>query len=446
MIKSKMMKRRAFIQQGGAVAAGTALISVLPGTAKAVSRVTGANDRVNIGAIGVNGMGMADLKSFLKNEGVECVAMCDVDRNILEERAGETKEIQGKAPALYADYRRLLEHKGLDAVVIGTPDHWHCLPMVEACQAGLDVYVEKPIANSIEEIDLMIAARKRYGNVVQVGQWQRSDPHWKDAVDFVHSGKLGKIRTVKSWVYLDWKHELPVQPDSPVPGGVDYDFWLGPAPERPFNINRFHFNFRWYWDYAGGLMTDWGVHLLDYALYGMDQYVPRSVMASGGKYAFPTDARETPDTQYAIYEFDNIGLIWESTLGIGKGNYGRAHGVAFVGHNGTLVVDREGWEVIAESPQGDQRMEPVPLIKKGGESGLDLHVKNFLECMRTRGIPNASIEIGGHIARVAHLGNIALRVGRKIFWDGVKGEISGDPEASRLTRARYRSPWKVPVI
>jgi predicted dehydrogenase len=372
--------------------------------------------------------------------------MCDVDRNILEARAAETEEIQGKAPKLYGDYRKLLEHKGLDAVVIGTPDHWHCLPMVEACQAGLDVYVEKPIANSIEEIDLMIAARKRYGSVVQVGQWQRSDPHWKNAVDFVHSGKLGKIRTVKSWVYLDWKHELPVQPDGPVPEGVDYDFWLGPAPRRPFNINRFHFNFRWYWDYAGGLMTDWGVHLLDYALYGMDQYVPRSVMSSGGKYAFPSDARETPDTQYAIYEFENIGLIWESTLGIGKGNYGRAHGVAFIGHNGTLVVDRGGWEVIAESPQGNQRMEPVPLIKKGGESGLDLHVKNFLECMKNRETPNASIEIGGHIARVAQLGNIALRTGRKIFWDGEKGEIKDDPEANQLARASYRAPWKVPVI
>jgi len=440
------MKRRDFIQKSSALAAGTTLITSFPGTLSATSRILGANDRINIGAIGVNGMGMSDLKSFLKMEGVECLAICDVDRNVLEKRAAETKEIQGKAPQLYDDYRKLLEHKDLDAVIIGTPDHWHCLPMVEACQAGLDVYVEKPIANSIEEIDLMIATQKKYKSVVQVGQWQRSDPHWKNAVDFVHSGKLGKIRTVKSWVYLDWKHELPVQPDGPVPEGVDYDFWLGPARKQPFNINRFHFDFRWYWDYAGGLMTDWGVHLLDYALYGMNQYVPKSVMSSGGKYAFPEDARETPDTQYAIYEFDNIGLIWESTLGIGKGNYGRAHGVAFIGHNGTLVVDRQGWEVIAESPQGNQRMEAVPLIKKGGESGLDLHVKNFLECMKTREKPNANIEIGGHIARVAQLGNIALRTGHKIFWDGEKGEVIGDKEAAKLTRANYRAPWKVPTL
>jgi predicted dehydrogenase len=193
-------------------------------------------------------------------------------------------------------------------------------------------------------------------------------------------------------------------------------------------------------------MTDWGVHLLDYALYGMNQYVPKSVMSSGGKYAWPDDARQTPDTQYAIYEFDNIGLIWESTLGIGKGNYGRAHGVAFIGENGTLVVDRGGWEVIAEAPQGNQRMEPVPLVQKGGESGLDLHVKNFLDCIKSRETPNASVEIGGHIARVAHLGNIALRTGRKILWDGEKGTVRDDPEAAELTQATYRAPWKIPVL
>jgi len=426
--------------------AGTALASGLPVTAFASSRIPGANDRIRIGAIGIKGMGMADLKSFLKNEGVECAALCDVDRNVLEERAAETEEIQGSKPVLYEDYRKLLEHKGLDAVIIGTPDHWHCLPMVEACQAGLDVYVEKPIANSIQEIDLMIEVQKRYGNVVQVGQWQRSDPHWQQAVDFVHSGKLGKIRTVKAWVYLDWKGKLPVEPDGPAPRGVNYDLWLGPAPKRPFNPNRFHFNFRWYWDYAGGLMTDWGVHLLDYALYGMNQYVPNSVMSSGGKYAWPDDARETPDTQYAIYEFDDIGLIWESTLGIGQGNYGLAHGVAFIADQGTLVVNRQGWKVISEQAQGKLKMEEIPWIAKKGPGGLDLHVQDFLARMKDRKKPNAHIEIGGHIARFAQLGNIAFRTGRKIYWDGDKGEIAGDAEAKELTRANYRAPWELPKI
>ena len=441
------MKRRDFIHKSAAVAAGTGIISSMPGTARAASRILGANEKINIGAIGLNGMGMSDLNSFMKMEGVECVALCDVDRNVLEKRAGEVEKKQGTKATLYDDYRELLQHKDLDAVIIGTPDHWHCLPMIEACQAGLDVYVEKPIANSIEEIDLMIATQLKYGSVVQVGQWQRSDPHWKNAVDFVHSGKLGRIRTVKAWVYLDWKHMLPVQPDAPEPPhGVDYDFWLGPAPKRPFNINRFHFNFRWYWDYAGGLMTDWGVHLLDYALYGMNEYVPNSVMSSGGKFAFPEDARQTPDAQFAMYEFDNFGLLWESTLGIGQGNYGRAHGVSYIGENGTLVVVRQGWEVIAEAPGGTPRMEAVPLIEKTGASGLDLHVKNFLECMKSRETPNASVEIGGHIDRIAQLGNIALRTGHKIFWDGDRGKVVGDEKAAQLTRASYRAPWKLPEL
>jgi len=440
------MKRRDFIQKSATAAAATGLITTLPGTLSASSRILGANERVNVGAIGLNGMGMSDLRSFLKMDGVECLALCDVDRNVLDKQAAVVEKIQGKKAVLYDDYRKLLEHKDLDAVIIGTPDHWHTLPMIEACQAGLDVYVEKPIANSIEEIDLMIAAQKKYGSVVQVGQWQRSDPHWKNAVDFVHSGKLGRIRTVKAWVYLDWKHMLPVQPDAPEPAGVDYDMWLGPAPKRPFNINRFHFNFRWYWDYAGGLMTDWGVHLLDYALYGMNEYVPNSVMSSGGKFAFPEDARQTPDTQLAMYEFNDFALLWESTLGIGQGNYGRAHGVSYIGENGTLVVDRQGWEVLAEAPQGKPRMEAVPLIKKTGASGLDLHVKNFLECMKTRETPNASVEIGGHIARIAQLGNLALRTGHKIFWDGDKGEVVGDEEAAKLTRANYRAPWELPKL
>lgn len=438
------MKRRDFIQKGSIISAGGLALGTIPASLKASTRILGANDRINIGVIGVKGMGMSNLKSFLKNDGVECVAICDVDRNILEQRASETKEIQGKIPELFGDYRKMLERKDLDAVIIGTPDHWHCLPMVEACQSGLDVYVEKPMANSIQEVDLMISAQKRYKSVVQVGQWQRSDPHWKSAVDFVQSGKLGKIRTVKAWIYVDWKGGIPVVPDEPVPEGVDYDFWLGPAPKRPFNKHRFHFNFRWFWDYAGGLMTDWGVHLLDYALYGMNQYVPNSVMSTGGKYAFPDDARETPDTQFAIYEFDDFGLVWESTIGIGQGIYGRNHGVAYIGELGSLVVNRQGWEVIPENLKGKPMMEAVPLTGRKGASGLDLHVQDFLGCMKSREVPNASVEIGGHIARIAHLGNIALRTGHKIFWDN--GMIIGDEEAKAYTQASYRAPWKLPTI
>lgn len=444
------MKRRHFIRGTAAAAAGAGLFPYLPSSAAAASRLMGANDRINIGAIGINGMGFANLNSFLSNKGVECLALADVDRNVLEKRGAETADIQGGKPELYDDYRELLERKDIDAVMIGTPDHWHCLPMVEACQAGKDIYVEKPIANTIEECNIMVKAARKYERVVQVGQWQRSDPHWRDAVDFVHSGKLGKIRTVKAWIYVDWKGKLPKVPDGEPPEGVDYNFWLGPAPEVPFNKYRFHFDFRWFWDYAGGLMTDWGVHLLDYALFGMNEYVPKSVMSSGGKFAYPDDARETPDTQYSIYEFNDFGLVWESSIGIGRGNYGYPHGVAFVGNNGTLVVNRGGWEVIAEHPGAEEtpRMDAVARTTRTNTSGsgLDLHVRNFLECMKTREKPNADIEIGAHIARFAHLGNISLRTGRKVFWNPEKQEFIGDKEANTYVKASYRAPWKVPQI
>ena len=442
------MERRKFIKQSTAAAAGATILPMMPGTAQAASRIIGANDRVTVGLIGVNGMGMANLRTFLQQDGVECAAMCDVDRNVLDKRAAEAAERQGKKPDLFGDYRKLIERKDIDVVIIGTPDHWHCLPMVESCQAGKDVYVEKPIANSIEECNLMLKAARKYDSIVQVGQWQRSDPHWQNAVDYVHSGALGDIRTVKVWAYLNWVNSLPVLPDGPVPAGVDYDFWLGPAPQRPFNRNRFHFHFRWFWDYAGGLMTDWGVHLLDYALYGMDQYVPNSVMSSGGKFAYPDDAMETPDTQYTIYEFNDFGLVWESAIGVAGGNYGREHGVAFIGDKGTLVVDRGGWEVIPEIKNGVALLDVVPRTEKmeGTPPGLDFHVRNFLECINTRELPNADIEIGAHIARFAQLGNIALRTGSKVYWNPEKQQFINDDKANELVKAKYRTPWKLPSV
>ncbi len=442
------MERRKFIKKSSVLTAGATILPIIPGTVQAASRIIGANDKVRVGAIGINGMGMADLRTFLQQEGVECAALCDVDRNVLEKRAAETTELQGKKPDLYGDYRKLIERKDIDVVIIGTPDHWHCLPMVEACEAGKDVYVEKPIANTIEECNIMVKAARKYDRVVQVGQWQRSDPHWQDAVDYVHTGALGDIRTVKVWAYLNWVNSLPILSDEPVPAGVDYDFWLGPAPQRPFNRNRFHFHFRWFWDYAGGLMTDWGVHLLDYALYGMDQYVPNSVMSSGGKFAYPDDAMETPDTQYTIYEFNDFGLVWESAIGVAGGNYGREHGVAFIGDKGTLVVDRGGWEVIPEIKNSEALLEVVPRTEKteGIPPGLDFHVRNFLECLKTRELPNADIEIGAHIARFAQLGNIALRTGRKVYWNPEKQQFINDDKANELVKASYRTPWKLPSV
>lgn len=429
------MNRRDFISKAAALGAGMLASPII------VKGGIGANDKINVGLIGCNGQGFANLKEFLRFPEVDCIAMADIDRNVLTKRLAETEQLQGhKVKYSYSDWRRVIDNKDVDVVIVGTPDHWHCLMAVATCQAGKDLYCEKPLGHSIEECNIMVAAAQKYNTVVQVGQWQRSDPHWQDAVAFVHSGKLGKIRTVRVFSYQGWCPSIPVKPDCAVPEGVDYDMWLGPSPERPFNPNRYHFTFRWFWDYAGGLMTDWGVHLLDYALYGMNVTAPKSIMASGGKFGYPDDACETPDLLQTIYEFDGFTVLWDHAIGIDDGAYGRNHGVAFVGENGTLVVNRNGWEVI---PEGN-RMEAVPLTKPYGGGGLYNHVKNHLECIKTRNRAcNASIEIGAHIAKFSELGNIAYRTGKKLVWDG---KTFGDKEADTYLTRVYRDPWQLPKI
>ena len=231
--------RRTFIKKTAitttALALGTPVVKGVSKDQKPIS----PNDKIRVGVIGCNGMGWSNMNSMLKNKVVDCVALCDVDENVLKRRSENVKEQRGNTPKLYKDYRQLIADKNIDAVIVGTPDHWHCLPMVESVQAGKHVYVEKPIANTIEECNLMVAAAKQSGKIVQVGQWQRSGTHYKAAIDIVRSGKLGNIRLVKVWAYQGWMKPVNKVADSAAPKGVDYDFWLGPAPRRTFNKNRF---------------------------------------------------------------------------------------------------------------------------------------------------------------------------------------------------------------
>lgn len=439
-----MVDRRSFIRRSTLATAGLGMAATLPG--RAWSSVMGANDKLVCGLIGAKGMGMADLRAFLALPGTECAAICDVDENVLNERISDVGKLQGYKPKGYKDFRKLLENSDIDVIIIGTPDHWHCLPFVYAAQEGKAIYCEKPLANSIEEINIMERAAARYGVTVQVGQWQRSDPHWQDAVKFVRTGQLGKIRTVRTWSYQGWMSSVPLKPDGPVPAGVDYDFWLGPAPLRPFNPNRFHFSFRWFWDYAGGMMTDWGVHIIDYALFGMDVQGPKSVMAMGGKFAYPEDATETPDTLQAIYEFDGFTLLWDHGIGINGGYYGRTHGVGFVGNNGTLVVDRDGWEVIPEVLNNKPQMERVKLQPSAGK-GLEMHLQNFVDCIKDKSlVPRTSIAIAANTARVCHLGNIAYKTGRRLTWDNATRRFHNDQEANNYLTPLYRKPWELPRV
>lgn len=442
-----MANRRKFLQSSATIAAGATLLSAFDNKAFAIfkNRVSPA-DQLNIGAIGINGMGWSNVNSALKIPGVNLVAVCDVDKTVIEKRLGELakKNVDTSKIKQYGDYRKLLEQKDVDAVIIGTPDHWHAIIMIDAVLAGKDVYCEKPVGNSIEECRAMVAAQEKTGKIVQAGQWQRSQKHFRDAVDYIRTGKLGNIRTVKVWCYQGWMKPDIVRPDSAPPAGVDYDMWLGPAKKRPFNASRFHFNFRWFWDYAGGLMTDWGVHLMDYAIFGMDAPVPKTVSALGGNFAYPELYQETPDTMGALYEFPKFNLIWDHAMGIDNGLFQKDHGIAFIGNNATLELDRGGWEVFEEKRSKDKvsmaRVTP-------SDNGLDEHWKNFVAAVKSRKQTdlNCPIQTGSHIATICQLGNIAFRTQQKLTWDKDKGKFT-DEKVNSYLKANMNNGYKLPKV
>jgi predicted dehydrogenase len=432
-----MITRRTFLTHSATFAAATTLSPLINACAS-------PNDRISVALIGCNGMGWFNLTDHLKFPEVECVALCDVDENVLNKRAAELEKMTGKKPKLYKDYRKVLEDKSINAVIIGTPDHWHCLMAVNACEAGKDVYVEKPLANSIAEADVMVKAARKYNRVVQVGQQQRSGKHWQDIVGIVKSGKLGTIRKVKTWAYFSYGSGSPKVADSPVPSGVDYDMWLGPAPKHDFNKNRFHGSWRFFWEQGGGLLTDWGVHLLDIPLLAMDVTTPKSISSSGGIYAYPNNAIETADTQAVIYDFGNFLLEWDHVGGNNGGQYGRNYGVAFIGNNGTLVVNREGWEIIPEMDDKKPRMEATPL-QEADHKDHEKHVRNFLDCVKSRQQPICDVDFGRNSAVLAHMGNISYRTGNKLVWDDSARKFISDDKANALITPAYRTPWKLPT-
>jgi predicted dehydrogenase len=443
-----MSSRRKFIQNTATMVGGVLLMSSFDSNAFAIFKNRVApSDQLNIGVIGIKGMGFANLTAASKIPGVNIVAVCDVDKNVIDQRLADLAKLNIDASKVktYSDYRSLLANKDIHAVIIGAPDHWHALMMMHACEAGKDVYVEKPVGNSIMECRAMMAAQQRYDKVVQGGQWQRSQQHFRDAVDFVQSGQLGNIRTVKVWCYQGWMKPGPVVPDSAPPPGVDYATWLGPAEKRPFNASRFHFNFRWFWDYAGGLMTDWGVHLLDYGLLGMKAAIPKSVSALGGRFAYPDLYEETPDTLTTLYEFDGFNMVWDSAMGIDNGSYNRDHGIAYIGNNGTLILNRGGWEVIEEKQSKSKVSKP---FVKSSDNGLNKHMENFVNVIKSRKMTdlNCSIQDGAHIATVAQMGNIAFRSGKKLNWDATKAQFTDNDINKKYLMKEYHNGYKLPKV
>ncbi len=439
-----MNPRRKFILNTSLATAG---FLATPAWLQARSKVS-VSDKIRVGLIGANNMGFGILKHHLALPEVDCVAICDIDQNVLDRRIKEVTEVTGKSPERFADFRKLLEMKDLDAVIVGTPDHWHCMIAVAACQAGKDVYVEKPMANTIGECDLIASAGNRYDRIIQVGQQQRSGQAFIEARDLVKSGYLGKIRKVNIWSNFNYGLGNLKKPKQPVPAGVDYDFWLGPAKEREFNPNRFHGSWRHFWDYGGGLMSDWGVHLLDMAIWVEENpSAPSQVLTYAANVNQENRDRDTFDTMNVLFPKKDFLINYDMNGGLQTGPYGKPYGIGYVGELGTLVVNRGGYEIY---PEWDTEAKTSKIEAKkleGMKESHNLHVANFIECIKTRNQPICPPEAGRIAALHAHIPNIAARIGaQELTWDDSKREFIGNAEANELIWPSYRAPWVLPKI
>jgi predicted dehydrogenase len=432
----KIIPRRQFIRNtarwaGTAALAGPFIRSLRAGE-------PGPNDKIRLGVIGCGGIGQVDLDCFLGNPEVDCVVIADLDEAMTAKGLAVCEKHERRKPDTVKDFRRMLDRKDVDIVLVATPDHWHAIPTIMACQAGKDIYVEKPLAKTIDEGRAMLNATQKHNRIVQMGSQWRSCQHMIDAAAFVKSGKLGKLAMARGWAYLDWLPSLGKPADGPPPPGIDYNLWLGPAPQRPFNPNRFHFNFRWFWDYAGGLMTDWGVHLFNMISMGLPLERPRSVVSSGGKYVLD-DNSETPDSQVTTYEFDSFMMVWEHKAGLAVGINNHPWGIAWYGTEGTIMMNDAGWHIIPEKRKAN--LEPEKFRSSGDPRPA--HMRNFLDCVKTRQQPVLGLELGHQLSTLAHLGNIAYRSGSKIRWDAEKECVLDNREADQLVGVRYRAPWKL---
>ena len=437
------LNRRNFIAQAAGISFGVGIgFSDSP-------RILGANEKVVVGVIGYGEMGAANMGSFMKHPGVKIGAISDVYQPRLEKGVQDA----GGWAIAYKDFRQVLDDKDIDAVIIATPDHWHALQMVMACQAGKDVYVEKPISTTLEEGRSMVEAARKYNRVTQVGTWQRSGIHFQKAVQLIQDGTIGQVRFVRTWNYRNFMPDgFGDPPDSDPLPGLDWDLWLGPAPKRPFNRNRCGIGNRWstfryFWDYAGGWMTDWGIHLLDVVLWAMKSDGPREVTAIGGKYSVK-DNRQTPDTLQVTYEFPDFVCTYEMREANANSMYGKDFGIEFHGSDGTLFLDRDGFQVHPEKWE----FAPKPADKTASikmeavNDALYDHITNFLECSKTRKHAVCDIEIGHRSSSICFLANIAYRSRDRLIWDTANQRpTQATEEARRLLGREYRPPWKLTV-
>ena len=420
------LSRRTFLMSSAALAAAGAVRAVPP------------SERIQVAVIGMRGQGNSLLRTFSAQKDVVVTHLCDLDPKVLEQRAGELEKATGVKPKLHKDYRAILDDKEVQAVVLGTPDHWHAIPTIHACAAGKDVYVEKPDGHNILEGKSMVAASRKHGRMVQLGTQARSASFLKDAAKFVADGGIGKAIYGKAWETAK-QAPIPRVADSEPPAGVDYDLWLGPAPKRAFNKYRFHGNWRWFFDYGSGDLGNDGVHRLDYAraVLGITEH-PAAISAAGGKFFFD-DAQEWPDTLMATYEYPGKVLQYEMRIWSEPRLHDQGEGAAVYGDRGWVILNNTTWKAF----DGDGKV-----IGEGADrSALSAHVRNFLDAVKSRKREDLNQEIAqGHVSSVlCHAGNIAWRTGKKLRFDAAT-ETFDDAEANQLLGREYRAGYELPKV
>lgn len=446
------MERRRFLSDVTRGTVGAAAAMTLSRSLSAAAAPP--SERVRVGFVGVGGRAGALLDIFSAQDDVDVVSLAEIDQRRLPKAIQLVTERKGKAPTTTGDFRHIVDDDSIDALVVGTPDHWHAIPTIMACQAGKDVYVEKPDGHNIVEGQRMVEAMRRHDSVVQMGTQARSDPMILEAIEYVRAGHLGRVLVAKAWESTK-QGSIGHPPDGNPPEGVDYDMWLGAAPERPFNPSRFHGNWRWFFDYGTGDVGNDGVHRLDYARWALGAAIeaeggaalglPTKVSTMGGKWYFD-DMQQWPDTLQVSYEYpaseNGPGriLTYEMRVWVPYRYHGDGEGAILYGDQGYIVIANHRWRAFSPDEQvvaeGSGTMDATP------------HVRNFLDCVKSRNRPNADLATVGHPSSLlCHASNVAWRLGRQVELDAETETFPSDEAANALrTRPEYREPWTLPVV
>jgi predicted dehydrogenase len=435
-----MVNRREFLDTLAIGAAGLAIRA----NAKSYAQILGSNNRLNFAVIGVNSRGYAHLSALQANKDSACIThVCDVDSKTMDKFAAQTQQAMGDAPATQKDFRKILEQKDVDAISIASPDHWHTPTAIAGLQAGKHVYVEKPCSHNPAEGALLVEAQKKYGKLVQMGTQQRSSPHSIEIVEKIHGGLIGRAYYAKAW-YSNTRKTIGTGKPAPVPPQLDWDLWQGPAPRRPYTDNVQPYNWHWFRIYGTGEALNNGTHEVDVCRWALDVDYPQRVTATGGRYQFQDDW-QFYDTLVTSFDYKDKMISWECKSCQGMKIYNRDRGAAIMGTTGTVVVDRDGYEIYDLNGKKTSEFKTGKNTSssdlRGADSMTDAHFKNFIAGIRSGEKLNAPIAVGNVSVTILQLSNIAWEVNRELALDTKDGKILGDPQAMKGWGREYEKGW-----